>query len=210
MITGTNQVIEPFQKSGIEDRIAEVDLLTDFDGTMIREESEYMEILAYFLRNPHHARFLKEVAKEYVDYKKTKEVAGFFSLFRGCPIEVLDSLVGKIHQNEEWNEAVEKLGTENIGVLSRNNERIISKYIEQLNLPYTKVILAAANRPEIREGVYTGGAQIIVNNQTLASCIGEKEYICGEEEKRIIEREDMDCKKLKGRLYICKKRRRLF
>lgn len=65
------------QKS-IEEKIEDADILTDFDGTMIREESQYLEILAYFLfRDHNHIKFVKEVAKEYLDYKRTKMFLDF-------------------------------------------------------------------------------------------------------------------------------------
>ncbi len=187
--------------------VKEVDILTDFDGTMIKEESEYLAILAYFFRNSHRVKFLKDVAKEYVDYKKTKNVERYFSLFEGCPIETIDNLVRHLHQNEEWNEAIQKLGIREVGIVSRNNQRIISRYLEGLNLSYVETSLVAANNPESRNGVYTGRAKINVSNENLANIIGKKEYLCREEEKRIIEKSGIDCKRLKGGLYICKKRK---
>ena len=190
----------------IEGKIEEVDVLTDFDGTMIKEQSQYIEILAYFFfRNQKHIRFAKEVAKEYVDYKRNSNIQGFYSLFRGCPVEILDKIVKRLYQDGAWNELVEKLKPKKIGVVSRNNNRIISEYIQQLNYPLTKVNLVAANNPEIKNGVYTGEAQIVIDNNNLAEFIGKKEYICREEEKRIVEKSGIDCKRLKGGLYICKR-----
>jgi hypothetical protein len=192
----------------IEEKIEDADILTDFDGTMIREESQYLEILAYFLFRGHsHIKFVKEVAKEYLDYKRTKNVSGFYSLFKGCPVEVLDKVARKLSQNEEWDELIEKEKPEKIGVLSRNNWRIISEYLNRLNYPSGKINIAAANIPEIENGIYTGKSKISVNNANLASLIGKKEYICREEEKRIVEKSGINCKRLKGGLYICKKRR---
>ena len=153
----------------IEGKIEDVDVLTDFDGTMIKEQSQYLEILAYFFfRNQKHIRFAKEVAKEYVDYKRNSNIKGFYSLFRGCPVEILDKIIKRLYQDEAWNELVEKLKPKKIGVISRNNNRIISEYIQQLNYPLTKVNLVAANNPEIKNGVYTGEAQIVIDNNNLA------------------------------------------
>lgn len=196
------------QKS-IEEKIEDADILTDFDGTMIREESQYLEILAYFLfRDHNHIKFVKEVAKEYLDYKRTKNVSGFYSLFKGCPVEVLDKVARKLSQKEEWDELIEKEKPEKVGVLSRNNWRIISEYLSQLNYPSSKINIAVANIPEIENGIYTGKSKISVGNENLAFLIGKKEYICKEEEKRIIEKsDDFNCKRLKGGLYICKKRK---
>lgn len=187
--------------------IEDSDILTDFDGTMIKEESEYMEILAYFLKNSHHATFLKDVIKEYIDYKKTQDVSQFYSLFKGCPVEILDNIVKHVHQDEEWNELIEKIGVKKVGIISRNNGRVISKYLDRLNFPYAEINLVAANNPEIKDGIYTGKVEMIVDNKNLADFIGKKEYICKAEEKRIIEKSGIDCKRLKGGLYICKKRK---
>lgn len=190
----------------IEERIEDVDVLTDFDGTMIKEQSQYLEVLAYFFfRNQKHIRFAKEVAKEYVDYKKNSNIRGFYSLFKGCPVETLDKIVKRLDQDEAWNELVEKLKPKKIGVISRNNNRIISEYIQQLNYPSSRISITAANIPEIKNGVYTGEAEIIIDNNNLADFIGKREYICREEEKRIVEKSGIDCKRLKGGLYICKR-----
>ncbi|VVB83279.1 Uncharacterised protein [uncultured archaeon] len=194
------------QKS-IEEKIEDADILTDFDGTMIREESQYLEILAYFLFKDHnHIKFVKEVAKEYLDYKKNKDVSGFYSLFKGCPVKVLDKVVKRLSQNEEWDELIKKEKPGNVGVLSRNNWRIISGYLNQLNYPSGKITIAAANIPEIENGIYTGKSKISVSNENLAFLIGKKEYICKEEERKIIGG-DFNCKRLKGGIYICKKKR---
>ena len=192
----------------IEGKIEDVDVLTDFDGTMIKEQSQYLEVLAYFFfRNQKHIQFAKEVIKEYVDYKRNSNVQGFYSLFRGCPVEILDKIVKRLYQDEAWNGLVENLKPKKIGVISRNNKRIISEYLKQLNYPSTKINLVAANNPEIKDGVYTGEAQIIIDNNNLAEFIGKREYICREEEKRIVEKSGIDCKRFKGGLYICKRRK---
>ena len=192
----------------IEEKIENVDVLTDFDGTMIKEQSQYLEVLAYFFsRNQKHIRFAKEVAKEYVAYKRDNNIKGFYSLFKGCPVEILDNITAKLYQDEEWDELIEKEKPKKIGVISRNNNRIILKYLQQLDYPSTEIVLTAANIPDIKNEIYTGEAEIVIDNNNLADFIREREYICREEEKRIVEKSGIDCKRLKGGLYICKRRR---
>ena len=47
--------------------------------------------------------------------------------------------------------------------------------------------IVAANKPEVEGGIYTGDAQIFVNNNNLETIVESKEYICGRNEKKILE-----------------------
>jgi hypothetical protein len=168
-----------------------------------------MEVLAYlFCRdNPRRIHFIKEIAKEYIDYKKTEDIRGFYALFKGCPVRVLDRIIKSLHQNEEWDELIGKLKPKKVGVVSRNNGRIISGYLERISCSDFKTELVVANYPEIRNSIYTGEVEIVIDNHNLAKFVGKKEYICGEDEKRVLEKSRINCKKLKGNLYICEKKR---
>jgi hypothetical protein len=192
----------------IEDKIKDVDILTDFDGTMIKEESQYVEVLAYFFsKHNNRLEFAKEMFNMYKNYKKNGEVCNFYSLLKGCSVEVLDRITGWISQNEKWNKLIEFLKPQKIGIVSRNNKKIISKYLDELNYQSAEISLVAANNPEINEDFYTGKVEIIVNNKNLIDFIGKKEYICDVEEKDILEKLGAYPKKIKGGLYICEGRK---
>jgi phosphoserine phosphatase len=193
----------------IEERIENVDLLTDLDGTMIREESQYMEVLALMFQNYQRPfSFTKELIKGYKDYKKNDDLNGFYSLFKNCPVEVLDEITKGFTLNPKWDKSIQELKPNNIGVVSRNSTRIISKYLEQLNYPISNIGLTAANIPEIKNGIYTGNVEIVVNNRNLADFINKKPYICGKEEKRIVEKsEGIQSERLKSGLYLCRRKK---
>jgi len=192
----------------IEDKIEDVDILTDFDGTMIREESQYVEVLTYFFHKSNKIGFVKEVLKEYQNCKKKEDIKGFYSLFKGCPVETLDRLVKVINQNKKWDNLIESLKPKKIGIISRNSERFISKYLDELDYRPAEISLVAANIPEIAEEVYTGKVEMIVDNKNLIDFIGKKEYICDEEEREIIEKsENIRSERLKNGLYLCSRKK---
>jgi len=191
----------------MEKELESVDILTDFDGTMVRGETQYKEVLSYLLKQNCPLKFLGEVFREYVQYQKTKDPSEFYKLFRGCPVEVLDKVASSIHQNEEWNKLISKLHPQEVGIASRNNKRIISHYLNSAqNLP-SNIKIVAANEPEINQTSYTGKSDISVNFQILAEMAMKKPYICGREEKSVLEREGIYATNMGHGLYICEKSR---
>ena len=203
-----NSLIERKLPKGIEDKIEDVDILTDFDGTMIKEESQYMEVVAYFFCKPHeHIKFTKEVLSAYQDYKKNDNVQAFYSLFKGCPVEVLDKVTQWISQNKKWNKLIESLHPKKVGIVSRNNQRLILKYLNRLDYQPSQISLIAANIPEISGESYTGNTEIIVDNKNLIDFIRKRDFICDFEEKDILEKLGVYPKKINSGLYICERRK---
>ena len=191
----------------IEAKIREVDILTDFDGTMIKEESQYLQIYAYLLYSIGNncLDLIKNVAKGFKDYKKNKDVSIFYSVLKGCPINVLDNVVFRCKQNEKWSKLLTKLNPQKVGIVSRNNNRFILKYLDlQQNQSWTMNI-TAANKPEIENEIYTGKSKIIVNNNNLIDFVRKKDYICGKDEIKILEKFGVYPKKTDTGLYICSK-----
>jgi len=173
----------------LKSTIEEVDILTDFDNTMIKEQSFYKQILAYFLylNNFDRLSFLGKLIKNYGKCR-TKDVHFFYSMFAGCPVEVVDKTVYKCTQNMYWDELIDKLGVGSIGIVSRSNQRLISKYLNlKFEEQYIEMNIVAANKPEIKDNVYTGDVKLIVTNDNLIDFVREKDYICGREEKKILE-----------------------
>jgi hypothetical protein len=194
----------------IEEKIKNVDLLTDFDGTMIKEESEYIELLMlFFTQHKNHFNFLKDLFIEYCDYRKTKDVRGFYALFKYCPVKTFDKIANLVTINNQWKKSIEEeLKPKEVGILSRNNQRIISGCLENFNYPNAKISLVAANNPKVENGFYTGEVDVSVDNYNLADFMDGKGYICGDEEKRILEKsEGIHCERLKSGLYICRRKK---
>lgn len=187
--------------SEIEEKMKEVDILTDFDGTMIKEDSVSMQIYTYFFyKKDNHIGFIKNILKGYIN----KDIHCFYSLFNGCPIEIIDNIVKKFHQNERWEKLIEELKPKRIGTISRNNKRIILKHLD--NLQDKNINLIAANKPEINNNLYTGKAEVIVDNKRLIDLIKGKEYICAREERNILKEFGVYSTKLDKNLYICIKK----
>jgi hypothetical protein len=198
-----NAVLErtPFsQKNEIENR-------SDFDGTMIEKESIPLEVLAYLSWKPQNKfSFALEIFKEYEAYKRTEDIEKVYSLFKGCPIEILENITPKIYLNDKWIKLVERLGLQEMTVVSRNIESVIAKFVREQSLP-VKIKSIIANNPEIENGVYTGRIIPKVNNVNLAGLVKKGIYICGEEEKRILEKAGLYPKKVKEKgLFIYEKR----
>lgn len=191
------------------DKIKEVDILTDFDKTMIKEQSAYVQIFSYinYLFKQHSYRDLKNVGIEILHYGISKDIKNFFSLFKGCPIEVIDKSTNELRQKDEWFNFIDGLNPEKIGIVSQNNKRFIEKYLNKIKLPY-KIKVKRANIPEIKNGIYTGNAKIYVNNNNLVNFVKGKDYICGRYEKKILENHgDLNFEKVASGLYICYKRK---
>ncbi|MCK5043872.1 hypothetical protein KAR52_02635 [Candidatus Pacearchaeota archaeon] len=191
----------------LEARINEVDILTDFDGTMIKEESQYLQIYAYlsYSMGNNCLNLIKKVAKGYKDYKKNKDVSVFYSVLKGCPTNVLDDVVFRCKQNEKWNRLLAELKPQKVGVVSRNNNKFILKYLDLQKNQSWKINIIAANKPEIENEIYTGKAEIIVNNNNLIEFVRKKDYICGRDEIKILENFGIHYKKTNTGLYICSK-----
>jgi len=192
--------------NNIEKEIEEVDILSDFDGTMVKGGIPYKGILIYLLLQECPFNFFKEITKNYSEYKKTQNPKEFYKLFKGCPVEILDHIAESMHQNEEWNKLILNLNPQKVGVISRNSKRLISKYLElNDNLP-ASIKLIIANEPEIDNGKYTGEANIFVSPINLNRLTRTKPYICGKEEKRILEKQDIYIKRTSNSgLYICER-----
>lgn len=194
----------------LKSKIEKVDFLTDFDRCMIKEESPSKQVFAYFLylHGCIRMNFIKESIEKYRDYKKNGDVRIFYSLFSGCPVEIIDKTVDRYKQNRKWNRLVEKL---KIGIVSRNSYGIISKYLnlnsKKLKEQNSEINIVAANNPEIKNNVYTGNVELIVNNCDLVSYVKEKDYICGDDEKKILENSGIHFMKMGNGLYICSKKK---
>lgn len=169
--------------------IKKVDILTDFDKTMINEQSFYKQILAYFsyLRGLDRLSFLGKLMKNY-EKCRTKDVRFFYFMLKECQVKLLDEIVSGYTNNERWDELVDKLGMRSIGIVSRSNQRLISKYLNLKIGENNNIVIVAANKPEIKDDVYTGNVELVVNNDNLIDFVEEKAYICGKDEKKILER----------------------
>jgi len=175
----------------IRDNIKESDILTDFDEVVINGQSVYRQLFAYFLYLNDYGRmnFTGELIKNYMNYKKGGNISAFYSIFAGCPVEVVDKTVGKNRQNERWNNLINKLKLKKPGIVSRNSFRIISRDLDSGRFDKNdfKIKIVAANEPEIVNDVYTGEVNLIVTNNNLIDFVREKDYIHGEDEKKILE-----------------------
>jgi hypothetical protein len=183
-------------------RLEEADVLTDFDRTMVREQTPYIEAILYLAHNPNFKK-ISGLFKKFIKYKQKKDARYFYSFFEGCPVEVLDRTLEFIHPNEDWERLVEREGIEKVGIVSRNSVRIISEYVEQFHPKYISPELIVANIPEIKDGIYTGKVDLQVELRNLARVIKKKPYICGKEERKALEDAGMYCKSTKGEVYIC-------
>jgi len=193
----------------LERRIEDVDILTDFDETIIKENSYYLQYfayLSYLIYNLKLGKFAENLLKSIKirnEFKKDENFFALYSIFEGCPVEVLDKTVKRLNQNEEWENLIEKLNLEKIGVVSRNNYRIIHNYLKNLKEKQTKINIVAANILKIKENFYTGEVKINVNNKNLIDFVKKKEYVCGEDEKRILENYNgLNFEKMKFGLYV--------
>lgn len=187
----------------IKEKIKEVDILTDFDGTMIKEESTLLQAYSYFFNSKNKLHFMKDIFEDYRNYKKSGDVSFFYALFKGCPVNIIDNVVNKCHQSRNWNKLIEKLRPQKIGIVSRNRQGFIIKYLDNFNR--AEINITAANKPEIENGIYTGKVEIIVNNNNLIDFVKEKDYICGKDEIKILEKFGIYPKKTDTGLYICSK-----
>jgi hypothetical protein len=188
-------------------KVREVDILTDFDGTMIKEESQYLQVYAYLLYSLGNncSDLIKKVFRGYRDYKKNKDVSVFYSVLKGCPVNILDDIVFKCKKNEKWEKLLVKLKPQKIGIVSRNNNKFILKYLDtQKNQSWT-INITAANKPEIKDEIYTSKVEIIVDDSNLIDFVREKDYICGKDEIKILENFGVYPKKTDTGLYICSK-----
>ncbi|MAG50752.1 hypothetical protein CL621_03910 [archaeon] len=183
----------------LKENIARVDILSDFDEVMIKGQSAYKEVLTYFWSLPivDNIKFIERAKEKYFEYIETGDVRAFYELLSGCQVKVLDRVANKLKKNKRWHNLV---GNTKVGIVSRNNRRIILKYLK-LNSIDAEII--AANEPEILGDIYTGNVDIIVNNDKLVDFVKEKDYICGDEEKEILEGFGIDSIKLDKGIYIC-------
>ena len=174
----------------LKHRIKSVDVLSDFDKTMIRKESAYRELFAYFSHLPCDKRvgLLRKLIKNFHDCRK-RDLVFFYSLFRGCPVEVIDKTVDKNRQNKNWDELIDKENFKEIGIVSQNNQGIILEYLnlKKSEEQHVKVKMVAANEPEIVDGIYTGKVTLNVTRNNLIDFVREKDFIHGIYEKRILE-----------------------
>ena len=89
-----------------------------------------------------------------------------------------------------WNELIGKKNFKRIGTISQNNHRIIKKYLnlKKFREQDAEINIAAANKPEIVNGIYTGKVELIVTNFNFSDFVREKDCILGKCEKKILER----------------------
>lgn len=194
----------------LKEDIGRVDILSDFDEVMVKGQNAYREVFAYFLYLPilEKIKFMEKARRKYFEYMKTGNVRTFYEMFEGCPVEVVDKVVPNFKQNEKWYRLAEGL---KVGVVSRNNRRLILKYIishlSEFEKQHIKADIIATNEPEIAGNVYTGNVEIKVNNNNLIDFVREKDYICGDDEKRILEHFGVNSLKAGDGLYICSKQK---
>ncbi len=190
------------------ERIKNVDILTDFDKTLIKEQTPYLEVLSYysFLQGfGKKLNFAGKLIKKYLEYKIGRHVSSFYSLFKGCPVEVCEKVTDRFHDNQWWESVIEDFGNPKVGIVSRNNFKIISSFLQNSS-NHENVNLVSANIPEIEKGVYTGNVEVLVDSNNLKDFVSEKDYICGRDEKKFLG-EGIASKKLGHGLWICAKRK---
>jgi len=190
------------------EKIRKSDILTDFDRVMIKEQSHYMQLYSYYssLKGFYErVNFTKKLIKGFYCYNITKDVGIFYSLLKGCPVEVLNKIASKFHRNRGWDLLIEELEHPKVGIISRNHLKVITDYLDKFEQP-TKINIIAANIPEIKNNIYTGRVKINVNNKNLENFVRKKDYICGEERK-LLNNFEFTSKKVGHRLWICSKRK---
>ncbi|MCK5150092.1 hypothetical protein KAJ87_04165 [Candidatus Pacearchaeota archaeon] len=190
----------------VKSKIEKVDVLTDYDGTMVKEQGMYNLVFAYFLSlsGLNRINFVKNAVLTYKDYRKNNDVRPFYSLLKDCPVKVIDKVVEKYSPNWVWNGCV---GNLKMGIVSRNNHEIISEYLKIKKDP-SEVEIVAANKPKIENGVYTGEVELIVNNGNLVKFVEKKDYLCGKEERKILESYfKINFRKEGEGLYLCSKKK---
>ena len=191
-------------------KVRENDILSDFDGTMIRGESTYRQIFAYFsyLSGDKRISFLKKLIKNFHNCRK-RDIVFFYSMLEGCPVKILDNLASQCKENERWTKLIERRNLNKIGIISRNSSRFINEYLNFKEYG-GKADIVAANEPEIVNDIYTGGINSIVTNNTLIDFVREKDYIHGKDEKKILESfgdSEIHIIDVGHGLYICSKRK---
>lgn len=190
----------------LKNKICSVDILTDFDEVMIKEQSMYMQLHAYFsfLSLRGKCNFSGKLIKAYKNYKRTRDVSCVYSLFAGCPVEIIEEIVPRIKQNSRWSNLIQKLNVKRVGIISRNSVRIISKYLNFAKESFRDIDLriVVTNEPEIERGIYTGRVKLFVNNDNLKDFVYDKGYICGKDEKRILESQGFAQPSFENGLFI--------
>jgi len=175
---------------------------------MIKEQSPYLQLYSYYssLENFHkRVNFTKKVIQGFYYYNITEDGSIFYSLLKGCPVEVIDDVINKCHQNKKWDLLIEKLGQPRVGIISRNNVKIITDYLDKFEQP-TEIDIISANIPEIKNGIYTGKVKIIVGNKDLENFVRKKDYIC-KEERKFLDDTEFTSKKMGYGLWICSKKK---
>jgi len=179
-----------FKGEFAQQSIKKFQVVVDFDQVFIKEQTIYYEYLAYFLFLSRDKKldFLKEAIVSYFSYKKNKDISLVYSPFGGCPVEVLDNVIYLLHANKNFINLIDSFGINSFEILSRNNKRIISKYLNLIKSSFDDLTIGIyeANEPEIKKGIYTGKVNVLVNNNNLEELISNKIYICGRNEKRIL------------------------
>ncbi len=186
----------------IESATEKVDILTDFDEVMINGHSKYKQIFARLLclSVTDNIKFIEKVKENHIKYMETGDVRFFYELFEGCPVEELDKVANRLRKNKRWHRL---FNGKKVGIVSRNNRRIISKY---LSLNSIDVDIVAANEPEIIGEVYTGKVELVVNNNNLIDFVERKDYICGDEEREILDGFGIGSINLDKGIYLCSKK----
>jgi hypothetical protein len=179
---------------------------TDFDKTMIVEDSILKCLKVCLSESSDRFKFARELIRGYRAYRKNLDIQEVYKLFIGSSTNVLEQVTASLHINDEWMKLTERLGLPEMTILSRNMGEFIAKYVREQFLP-VRVESIVANYPEVDRGHYTGRIIPIVSNENLARLVKEDIYICGEDEKRILEKADLHPKSVKEKgLFIYEKR----
>ena len=197
------------EESTLRKKLSTIEILTDFDDTYIKENSAILTVINYFLASPKPLQFLNNILKGGLEYLEKKDLHSFFYLLKGCPIKLIDGVVKQLHTNEEWEQIVNSLGIKSVGIVSRNDYRIILKSLAGLEKGSTKKQIILANRLQTYQGICTGDVDIVIDDANLGKKIREsgKDYICRKQEEKILEKAGLYSKKIKKGFYIYEKRK---
>ena len=161
-------------------------------------------LIFLFLSLKGKCNFFGRLTEAYKNYKRTGDVSFVYSLFEGCPVEIKEGIVPRLKQNSKWSNLIHKLNVKSVGVISRNSFRFVSKYLNFVKDSFAGMDLRiiAANEPEIESGIYTGKVKLFVNNDNLKDFVYGKCYICGKDEKRILESQGFAQQSSENGLFI--------
>ncbi|MCK9567963.1 hypothetical protein M0R72_03330 [Candidatus Pacearchaeota archaeon] len=209
LINGIGQSNLYSEENTLRKELSTIDILTDFDDTYIRENSAILAVINYFLASPNPLRFLKNTVKGGLEYLEKKDLHSLFYLLKGCPMKLIYGVAKQLHINEEWEQIINSLGIKSVGIVSRNDYGIILKSLASLDEGLTKKQIILANKLQTYQGNCTGDIDVIIDDTNLGKKIKEsgKDYICRQQEEKILEKAGLYPKKVKSGFYIYEKRK---